>query len=230
MATSKRRRTRGHARRGRSGGGRSRSARWLTRSRAIAITATVLGIAVVSGIVVGILLLAPIHPAPPKPHPIARACPDVVPVAVGRFVVPAGPVAGFCQPALINAAKIIEAGESYNVTVHAQEVGVMTAIGESRLQNLNYGDVAGPDSRGLFQQRKNWGSIKQRMDPYTASRAFFSRLIGVAHYNQLPPTKVAHLIQGNANPDYYTPYFPAAVTIVTALRDSGTAPSTAPTP
>jgi hypothetical protein len=215
MATSKRRRTRGHARRG-----RSRASRWLTRSRVGAIAATVLGIVVVSGIVVGIVLLTPIHPAPPKAHPIPRACPDVAPVVVDRFVIPAGPVAGFCQPALINAAKIIEAGESYNVTVHAQEVGVMTAIGESRLQNLDYGDEAGPDSRGLFQQRKNWGSIKQRMDPYTASRAFFSRLIGVAHYNQLPPTKVAHLIQGNANPDYYTPYFPAAVTIVTTLRES----------
>jgi hypothetical protein len=224
MATSSRRRKRGHARRG-----RSRGARWLTRSRATAIVATVLGIAVVSAIVAGILLLAPITPAPPKAHPIARACPDVTPVLVGKYVVPAGPIAGFCQPALINAATIIEAGESYKVTVHAQEVGVMTAIGESRLQNLDYGDVAGPDSRGLFQQRKNWGTIKQRMDPYTAARAFFSRLIGVAHYNQLPPTKVAHLIQGNANPDYYTPYFPAAVTIVTTLRQSRE-PSETPIP
>ena len=48
---------------------------------------------------------------------------------------------------------------------------MMTAIGESNLVNVNYGDLAGPDSRGLFQQRANgaWGSYADRMNPRIAA-------------------------------------------------------------
>jgi hypothetical protein len=55
-------------------------------------------------------------------------------------------------------------------------IGVMTAMGESGLANLEHGDAAGADSRGLFQQRANgaWGSLKDRMTPYTAAYNFFT--------------------------------------------------------
>lgn len=51
-------------------------------------------------------------------------------------------------------------------------IAVMVAMVESSLTNIEYGDLAGPDSRGLFQQRDHWGSLAQRMDPKTATKLF----------------------------------------------------------
>jgi hypothetical protein len=107
----------------------------------------------------------------------------------------------------------------------------MTAIGESGLRNLTYGDSAGPDSRGIFQQRSNWGPVAQRMNPYSASYYFFQHMFGIAGWQKLTPTQVAHLVQGNANPDYYTPYYSRAVTIVDGLLTHHTVPAlTRPVP
>lgn len=149
--------------------------------------------------------------------PTTPACPDVPTVMVGAIPVPAGPIAGYCQPELINAAEIMRAADAYTPVVRAKQIGVMTAIGESGLRNLSYGDTAGPDSRGLFQQRSNWGPLEDRMDPYTAAYNFYHRMFGVVGWNTLPPTVVAHDVQRNANPDYYTPYFSRASTLVNTL-------------
>src|SRR5690606_34445211 len=68
---------------------------------------------------------------------------------------------------LENAALIINAGKKLGLNKQGQTIGVMTAIGESTLNNIDRGDTAGPDSRGLFQQRANgaWGTLEERMDP-----------------------------------------------------------------
>jgi hypothetical protein len=172
------------------------------------------GLLVVLGLVAYFLLV----PKPvPKAVPTPPACPVVAPVLVRNIEVPAGPVAGYCQPQLENAAEIIFAAGHFTSNDRAKEIGVMTAIGESGLNNLGYGDAVGPDSRGLFQQRSNYGSLANRMNPYTAASAFFQRMMGVAHWDTRPPTEVAHAVQINADPNYYTPYFPRAVTIVTTL-------------
>lgn len=183
-------------------------------------------------VVVALVALYLFRPTAPSAPPTHSACPQVPSVVVGGINVPAGPIEGYCQPALINAAEIIAAATHVTSDDRAKQLGVMVAIGESNLQNLNYGDAAGPDSRGLFQQRSNWGSLADRMDPYTAALHFFQRMLGVPHWPTRPPTEVAHLVQGNANPNYYTPYFPRAVAIVTALlADRVPPPFTAsPTP
>lgn len=172
----------------------------------------------VVGVVVGAFVLL----RPAAPHVIAvptiPQCPVVADKAVGAFTVPSGPVAGFCQPQLVNAAQILRAAQSYGLSVHGEEIGVMTAIGESSLRNVDYGDTAGPDSRGLFQQRGNYGAVADRMDPYTASRAFFLRMQGIVGWPTLSPTVVAHTVQRNADPDYYTQYWDEAVTVVTTLN------------
>src|SRR3712207_8538206 len=56
------------------------------------------------------------------------------------------------------------------------------------------GDAAGPDSRGLFQQRDNgaWGSYADRMDPTTSATNFFLALQEVPDWRALPPTIAAH--------------------------------------
>ena len=126
-----------------------------------------------------------LRPASSRPLavPSIPACPRVSPVTIGSFVVPAGPIAGFCQSQLVNAAQILRAAQSYGLSIHGQEIGVMTAIGESSLRNVNYGDTAGPDSRGIFQQRSNYGALANRMDPYTAARAFFLRMQGIVDWH-----------------------------------------------
>ncbi|MCU1527682.1 MAG: hypothetical protein JWP75_1445, partial [Frondihabitans sp.] len=142
------------------------------------------------------------------------------PVQVGEVSVPAGPIDGYCQDRLINAAHIINAAKALGIGTHTQAIGVMTAMGESSLVNLDHGDAAGPDSRGLFQQRDNgaWGSYSDRMTPYIAATNFFDKLVKIPGWKTLSPTEAAHDVQINADPNHYTPYWPAAVAVVTALN------------
>ena len=80
-----------------------------------------------------------------------------------------------------------------------------TAIGESTLRVLDHGDQAGPDSRGLFQQRDNgaWGTYEDRMDPYRSATNFLKALKKIENRDSLSITEAAHRVQGNANPNHY---------------------------
>ncbi|MEA9985478.1 MULTISPECIES: hypothetical protein [Subtercola] len=149
----------------------------------------------------------------------ALTCPAAADVTVGSITVPAGPVAGYCQAQLVNAAEIMNAGDTMGVGPHTKAIGVMTAMGESGLRNLDYGDAAGADSRGLFQQRDNgaWGTLADRMDPYTAAVNFFGALEALPDWTSLTPTEAAHAVQVNADPNYYANYFADAETVVTTL-------------
>jgi hypothetical protein len=176
--------------------------------------------ALVVALIITFAVLKPFDPTRgPRTAPLAMDCPTAASVVVDRISVPAGPVAGYCQQQLLNAAQVMRAARVLGLNSHAQAIGVMTAIGESGLRNIAFGDKAGPDSRGLFQQRKNWGPLSARMDPYTAARAFYSRMIGVPDFNKRPPTEVAHLVQGNADPNYYTKFWVRAEIIVETLRE-----------
>lgn len=149
----------------------------------------------------------------------AVVCPQAAPVKVGSITVPRGPVGGYCQAQLINATHIMNAARDQGIGVHTQAVGVMTAIGESGLRNLDHGDTAGPDSRGLFQQRDNgaWGTLADRMDPYTAATNFFNKLTSLDGWQTMTPTDAAHAVQVNADGSYYGQYWITAQQIVAAL-------------
>jgi hypothetical protein len=149
----------------------------------------------------------------------AVSCPTNPPVVVGQITVPSAPIAGFCQAELVNAAHVMNAARALGIGAHTQAVGVMTAIGESGLRNLPYGDSAGPDSRGLFQQRDNgaWGTTTDRMNPYTAASNFFNKLTRIDGWRTMTPTQAAHAVQVNADPNYYAAFWPTAQTIVAAL-------------
>lgn len=154
--------------------------------------------------------------------PSAVACGGAPGAAVDVAGLPTGPVAGYRGEQLANAAKILAAGKAAGVNAKGQTIGVMTAMGEAGLLVLDRGDVAGPDSRGLFQQRDNgaWGSLADRMDPVRSATSFFRALQDVPGWQSLSPTQAAHQVQGNADPDHYTRYWNAALQVVTAL--SGT--------
>lgn len=126
-------------------------------------------------------------------------------------------VEGFDEEQLGNAAQIIAAGVSAGVSLRDQQIAVMTAIGESTLRVLDYGDVAGPDSRGLFQQRDSWGPLSVRMDAYASAGLFYERLVLVESRDLMAPTLVAHTVQRNADPDHYARFWDAAVRVVAGL-------------
>lgn len=129
-----------------------------------------------------------------------------------------GSVSGYDATQLANAKAIMDAGAGMGLGTRDQTIGVMTAMGESSLQVLDRGDSAGPDSRGLFQQRDNgaWGTYEQRMDPTESARSFFSALTRVEQRDSMEPTAVAHRVQRNADPNHYAKYWPDAVAIVAA--------------
>lgn len=130
-----------------------------------------------------------------------------------------GSVAGFSGVQLRNAAEIMAAATDLKLPVAAQILGVQAAIGESTLEVREYGDVAGPDSRGLFQQRDNgaWGSLVDRMNPRISATNFFKGLQRVEGWEALEPSIAIHRVQRNDNPNHYTQFRSAATEVVKAL-------------
>ena len=131
----------------------------------------------------------------------------------------APPAAGYSGAQLDNARAILAAGERLGMSLREQAIGVMTAMGESSLRVLDHGDTAGPDSRGLFQQRDNgaWGTLAQRMDPAASATSFFAALQRVGGRDHMSPTQVAHSVQRNADPQHYARYWDDAVAVVSRL-------------
>lgn len=151
-------------------------------------------------------------------------------VSIDPATVPKGPIAGYNADQLVNAAHIMKAASDLGLSRRDQQIGVMTAMGESGLRILDHGDQAGTDSRGLFQQRDNgaWGSLSDRMDPYISSSNFFAALAEISERDTLEPTIVANRVQGNADPYHYRPYWAPAVQVVDEL--SGTIASSTVVP
>ena len=160
-----------------------------------------------------------------QPLPASAAC--GAPVVLDSAGLPVGEVAGYGAEQLGNAAAIVNAGGALGVPARAQLIAVMTAMGESGLRVLDYGDGVGPDSRGLFQQRDNgaWGSYADRMDPTTSATNFYRALLAVEGWVSLAPTLAAHKTQRNADPYHYERYWPAALEVVAALAGTTTDPT-----
>jgi len=89
-------------------------------------------------------------------------------------------------------------------------VALMTALQESQLENIAYGDR---DSVGLFQQRPSagWGTVQQIMDPVYATEAFFGGakppgppgLVDINGWPSMTYTEAAQAVQASAFPDAY---------------------------
>ena len=137
-------------------------------------------------------------------------------VAVGSVPTKVG---AFSGKQLENAAAIMKAAKDLGLPAAAQILGVQAAIGESTLNVIDFGDAAGPDSRGLFQQRANgaWGSYSDRMNPYISATNFFKALTRVAGWDQLEPSTAIHRVQGNAVEDHYAQFRAPAAEVVKTL-------------
>ena len=87
-------------------------------------------------------------------------------------------------------------------TAYAATIAIATAIQESKLRNLTFGDR---DSVGLFQQRpsQGWGTEKQILDPVYATNKFYDALVKVDGYEQMRITEIAQEVQRSAYPEAY---------------------------
>jgi hypothetical protein len=101
-----------------------------------------------------------------------------------------------------NAALLTAVSVRRSLPARAATIAIATALQESKLVNLTYGDR---DSVGLFQQRpsQGWGTAEQIMDPVYSTGRFYDGLVGVAGYQDLPITDAAQKVQRSAFPEAY---------------------------
>src|SRR5205085_7541792 len=96
-----------------------------------------------------------------------------------------------------NAATIAAVAARRGLPARAATIAIATAMQESKLRNLDYGDR---DSLGLFQQRpsQGWGSPEQVRDPVHAANAFYDALVKIDGYRSLQITQVAPKVEHSA--------------------------------
>ncbi|MEE4543611.1 C40 family peptidase [Streptomyces sp. V4-01] len=139
-------------------------------------------------------------------------------------------VAGLDDPAeqVPNAKAIQATGLAKGIPARGQIVALATALQESGLRNLTYGDR---DSLGLFQQRpsQGWGTATEILDPVHASTKFYEALEQVTGWQSLSVAQAAQAVQKSAFPDAYAKWDPLATAVQRAL-DSLLAPTGGATP
>jgi len=115
-----------------------------------------------------------------------------------------------------NAATIAAVAIRLGLSDHAVSIGLATAMQESKLHNLDYGDR---DSVGLFQQRpsQGWGSRSQILDPHYAATAFFRRLVMVQGWEAMPVAVAAQAVQRSASGAAYADWEPTARALAQSL-------------
>ena len=139
-------------------------------------------------------------------------------------------VAGLDDPAeqVPNAETVQATGVAMGVPARGQVVALATALQESGLRNLTYGDR---DSLGLFQQRpsQGWGTAAQILDPVYASTRFYEALQAVSGWQSLTVAQAAQAVQRSAVPDAYATWEPLATALQAAiaplLPSAGSTPS-----
>ncbi|MCM0620075.1 peptidoglycan-binding domain-containing protein [Nocardioides bruguierae] len=120
-----------------------------------------------------------------------------------------------------NARTIIGVGKGADVPEYGWVIALATAMQESTLINIDYGDR---DSVGLFQQRpsQGWGTVAQCTDPVLASKAFYGvathtpnpGLLDISGWQSMTVTEAAQAVQRSAYPDAYAKWESLARDIV----------------
>ncbi|WP_193511970.1 heavy metal transporter [Streptomyces griseoloalbus] len=122
----------------------------------------------------------------------------------------------FTPEQAVNAATITAVGTARELPERAVTIALATALQESALRNIDYGDR---DSLGLFQQRpsQGWGTPKEIMDPTYAAEKFYEHLEEVPGYTRLPLTVAAQKVQRSGFPQAYAKHEPDATLLAAAL-------------
>jgi hypothetical protein len=164
-------------------------------------------IVVLIGGVIGYLALKPSHQAAPRPTGCVAGSGSR---ALGLTV---------SQAAI--AATIAGVASERHLPLRAVAIAYATALQESKLANLHYGDL---DSVGVFQQRpsEGWGTTRQIENPVYATRRFFDALVAVPHYLHMPMYMAAQAVQHSADGSAYAQYAGTGVDLADAF--TGTDP------
>ena len=112
-----------------------------------------------------------------------------------------------------NAAVIVQVGHELGVSSQGIVIALATAMQESTLRNLTWGDR---DSVGLFQQRPSagWGTVTQLTTPSYAARLFYGGisnpnagrtrgLLDIRGWESMSLTVAAQSVQISEFPDAY---------------------------
>ncbi|MFD4945934.1 C40 family peptidase [Streptomyces sp. NPDC058409] len=130
-----------------------------------------------------------------------------------------GSVPGLDDPAeqVPNAKTIQATGVAMNIPARGQIVALATALQESGLRNLTYGDR---DSLGLFQQRlsQGWGTANEILDPVHSSTMFYEALEKVSGWQSLSVTQAAQAVQRSGFPEAYAKWEPLATALQQAIE------------
>jgi hypothetical protein len=127
-----------------------------------------------------------------------------------------GTVYSMTPEKLLNASIITDVAMRRDLPQRAVLVAPATALQESQLRNLDYGDA---DSLGLFQQRpsQGWGTPTQIMTPTYAAGKFYDELLKVPNWQSLSVTEAADAVQRSAFPTAYAGWEPRATALSAAL-------------
>lgn len=122
-----------------------------------------------------------------------------------------------------NASTIAAVASRRDLPARAVTIALATAMQESKLHNLDYGDR---DSLGLFQQRhsQGWGTPEEIMNPSYAAGKFYDALVKVKNWQTLTLTEAAQKVQRSGYPNAYARWEPRAQALADAL--TGATPAT----
>jgi cell wall-associated NlpC family hydrolase len=141
--------------------------------------------------------------------------------ACGPVAAVAGTTIRLDEDQLGHARTIIDTGRSLKIPDRGLVVAVATALQESTLRNLDWGDR---DSVGLFQQRAGWGSTAERTDPatsasmfYTGGRAGQPGLLDISGWAAMSITRAAQAVQVSAFPMAYAKWETLAASLVRSV-------------
>ena len=100
------------------------------------------------------------------------------------------------------AATIAGVAARHKLPRQAVTIAYATAIQESQLHNLDYGDR---DSVGVFQQRpsQGWGTKSELENPVYATTKFFAALVQVPGYATMPVDEAAQDVQHSGDGSAY---------------------------
>jgi hypothetical protein len=117
---------------------------------------------------------------------------------------------------IANARTIAQVGYDRGLPERAVVIALATAMQESGLRNLDYGDR---DSLGLFQQRpsQGWGTEAQVQDPVYAAGMFYDGLVRVPGWETRRLTDAAQIVQRSGFPEAYQKHEGMAVELTAAI-------------
>jgi hypothetical protein len=115
-----------------------------------------------------------------------------------------------------HAATIAAVATRRDLPARATTIALATALQESKLRNLDYGDR---DSLGLFQQRpsQGWGTPDEVQDPVHAAGKFFDALVKIPEYRTMDIGDAAQEVQRSGFPDAYDKHEPRARVLASTL-------------